>query len=341
MKLLKKLSEAAGVSGNEENIRKIIKAEVKDCVDQLYEDAMGNYIAVIKAPKSVKNPKKLMVDAHMDEIGFYVNHIDDRGFLRIINVGGFDTRNLFAREVTVHTKKGEVIGLLNPGIVPLHISSPEDGRKVPELSEFYIDLGLPGNKVKQLVEIGDMVTLKQDFKHIGDIVSGKCLDNRCCVWLGIRMLQKIKKPKFDVYMAFTVQEEVGLRGAQAAAYGIAPDLGIALDTTIGDAPFGVADYKQVSKLGHGVCIKILDGSVICDRRFVDEFKDLAKKKKIPFQLEILPRGGTNTASIQKSRAGVKTGALSIPTRNIHTVTECVHPKDLDGALKLLCAYIEG
>ena len=210
MKLLKTLSEAAGVPGSEGNIRKIVKKEVSKHVDRVYEDNLGNLIAVKKS--KTKNAKKVMIAAHMDEIGFYVKHVDDKVFLRIVPVGGCDPRNLFAREVIVHAKKESLIGLMNPDIPPIHVCKPEQRKTVPSLDSFYIDLGLPGKKVKSLVEVGDMVTLKQSFKQVGDLYSGKCLDNRCCVWLAIRMLQKLKSSKYEIHVVFSVQEEVGLRG---------------------------------------------------------------------------------------------------------------------------------
>lgn len=337
MKLMKELSEAAGVPGNEEAIRKIIKRELKNTSVTVQEDALGNLIATKKS-RSAK-AAKLMIAAHMDEIGFYVNHVDKKGFLRVQPVGGFDPRNLFARRVQVHSNKDVLTGILNPGITPLHMSKPSERTQVPELNTFFVDLGLDAKVVQRKVQVGDMVTLEQKFTEIGSLWSGKALDNRCAVWLGIRFLQKLKSSKYHVHVVFSVQEEVGLRGVGAAAFKIEPDLAINLDTTLGDAPFGVPDHRQVSRLGEGACIKIMDGSVICDRRLVEKLKQVAKEKRLKYQLEVLPAGGTDTAAIQRSRAGVKSAALSIPTRNIHTVTECIHPEDLKGALKILQGFV--
>lgn len=336
MKLLKKLSEAAGVPGAESNIRKLVKAELKEHC-KLTEDALGNLIAYKKSGK--KNAKKLMITSHMDEIGFYVSKVDKKGFIRICDVGGFDCRNLFARKVNIHTDKGILKGVLHPGITPLHLSKPEERKKVPEVSEFFIDTGLSAKKVQAQVQVGDMVTLEAKFEEFGDLVSGKALDNRCCVWLGINLIKKAKKLNYDLYCVFTVQEEVGLRGAGVAANNIRPDLAINLDTTIGDAPFGVPEYRQVSVLGDGVCIKVLDRSVICDQEIVKKLVRLAKSKKVKYQMEVLVAGGTDSGAVQRSGIGVKTGALSIPTRNIHTVTEMIHPEDLNEALKLLKAFV--
>ncbi len=174
MKLLRELSEAAGVSGREENIRQIIQRELKGRVDSISVDTMGNLIALKKG--SARDRKRIMFAAHMDEIGFYVSFIDDLGFLRLQEVGGFDTRNLFARRVLVHTSKGTLRGVLNPTGKPFHTSTPEERRAYKEVSEFFVDLGLPGKEVAKRVQIGDMVTLDAPFVEYGHYASGKCLE---------------------------------------------------------------------------------------------------------------------------------------------------------------------
>ena len=338
MKLLKELSETAAIPGCEENIRKIVKREVAKIVDDLSEDALGNLIAIKKSKD--KNAKKIMISCHMDEIGFYVSFIDKQGFIRVKNVGGFDTRNLFARQIVVHTDKEELIGLMNPAGKPVHIASPEERKKVPEISDFYIDLGLTSEEVKKKVKIGDMVTLKQEFQEIGNkYYSGKAMDNRVAVWLGINILKQAKNPKHHIYCAFTVQEEVGLRGATTASYRIEPDVGIAIDTTLACDTPGISDDLHITKLGEGVGIKILDASLISDKRLVDDFVQIAETKKIKYQMEVLPMGGTDGGAIQRSRMGAKTITLSVPTRYIHTVTEMIDKNDLDASLQLLLAYV--
>lgn len=337
--LLQELSEAPGVSGREDLIRDIVVREIKDHVDSLSVDAMGNVIAIREG--SAKAPQRIMFAAHMDEIGFYVSYVDDRGFLRLQEVGGFDTRNLFARRVLVHTKKGPLKGILNPTGKALHVSTPEDRRAYKEISDFYVDLGLSGKQVKSLVSVGDMVTLHAPFELVGDYATGKCLDNRALVYVGIRALQSMKKPKNDIYGVFTVQEEVGLRGAQPSAFGVDPHIGLALDTTVaGDTP-GMAPESRVTSLGGGAAIKVMDGSVICSREIVDRLAATAKKFKIKHQFEVLPRGGTDAGAIQRVRAGVKTAAISVPTRYLHSVTESVHTADLVSAEELLKRFLEG
>jgi endoglucanase len=282
-----------------------------------------------------------MFAAHMDEIGFYVSFIDDRGFLRLQEVGGFDTRNLFARRVVVHTASGPLRGVMNPTGKPLHTSTPEERKATKEVADFFVDLGLSAKEVQKRVRVGDMVTLDASFVEFGSYLSGKCLDNRVAVYIGIQCLKKLKRPKNDIFGVFTVQEEVGLRGALTSTYGVDPHIGIALDTTIASDTPGVANEQRVTSLGAGVGIKVLDGSVISNRQLVDQFVALAKKHKIKHQMEILPRGGTDAGAIQRSRSGVKAITLSVPTRYIHTVTETVHRDDVVATESLLRRFLEG
>jgi endoglucanase len=337
--LLKELSEAPGVPGREERIRAILERELKPLVDEITTDPMGNLIA-IKKTKS-KNPKRVLLACHIDEIGFYVKHIDDKGFLRIHNVGGFDTRNLLARRVLVQTSSGDdLIGLLNPTGRPIHIAKEEDKKKIPEISEFLVDLCLPANQVQKKVRIGDPVTLIQEFSEIGDCVSGKCMDNRVAAFVAIEAMRKAKSPKYEVILAATVQEEVGCRGAGPAAYTAQPDIALAIDTTLCvDVP-GVPEDERVTKQGDGVALTLMDSATISDRKLIDQFESIAKKKKIPHQLSILPRGGTDAAPMQRTRGGHRAMTLSLPTRYIHTVTECIHKRDLQAAIDLLAAWLE-
>jgi len=339
MKLLRELSEAAGVPGREEEIREIVMRELKGHVDSLSVDTLGNVIASRKG--SARDRQRVMFAAHMDEIGFYVSFIDDRGFLRLQEVGGFDTRNLFARRVVVHTAKGPLRGVMNPTGKPLHTSTPEERKATKEVADFFVDLGLSAKEVQKRVRVGDMVTLDASFVEFGSYLSGKCLDNRVAVYIGIQCLKKLKRPKNDIFGVFTVQEEVGLRGALTSTYGVDPHIGIALDTTIASDTPGVANEQRVTSLGAGVGIKVLDGSVISNRQLVDQFVALAKKHKIKHQMEILPRGGTDAGAIQRSRSGVKAITLSVPTRYIHTVTETVHRDDVVATESLLRRFLEG
>jgi endoglucanase len=185
-----------------------------------------------------------------------------------------------------------------------------------------------------------MVTLDAPFVEYGEYASGKCLDNRVQVYVGIKVLQSLKAPKNDIYGVFTVQEEVGLRGAFTSTYGIAPDIGICLDTTVASDTPGIPAEQRVTVLGQGVGIKVLDGASISDRKLVQGLVSLAKKGRIKHQMEVLPRGGTDAGAIQRSRAGVRTVTLSVPTRYLHTVTETVHKADVKATQALLKAFLE-
>jgi endoglucanase len=336
------LSEAPGISGREERVREILKKECKGLFDEITTDALGNLLAT-KRPKGKNgsHAKKVLIACHIDEIGFYVKHVDDKGFLRIQNVGGFDTRNLFARRVRVQASSGgDLFGLMNPSGRPTHIAKEEEKKKVPEIGEFYIDLCLPADVVKKKVRIGDPVTLVQEFDEIGECVSGKCMDNRVAAFVAIEAMRKAKNPKYEVVLAATVQEEVGCRGAGVAAYKIEPDIALAIDVTLAvDIP-GVPEDERVTKQGDGAALTIMDSMTISDRSLIDEFESVAKKKEIPMQLSILPKGGTDAGPMQRSRGGFRAMTLSIPTRYIHTVTECIHKRDLQASIDLLAAWLD-
>lgn len=337
--LLKSLSEAPGVPGREERVRKIIERECAGLFTSVSTDPMGNLIAIKDAKMSAA--KRVLLACHIDEIGFYVRHVDDKGFVRVQNAGGFDTRNLFARRVLVQASSGEdLVGLMNPGGRPIHIAKEEDKKKIPEISDFTIDLCMPADQVKKKVRIGDPVTLIQEFSEIGECVSGKCLDNRVAAFVAIEAMKKVANPKYEVILAATVQEEVGCRGAGPAAFAQQPDIAIAIDTTLCvDIP-GVPEDERVTKQGDGCALTVMDSLTISDRGLIDEFEAVAKKREIPFQLSILPRGGTDAGPMQRSRGGFRAMSLSVPTRYIHTVTECIHRRDLQSAIDLLAAWLE-
>jgi endoglucanase len=338
LRLLKTLSELPGVPGREERVRHVIREQVTGLCDDIHQDSMGNLFATKRGPAGAK---KVLLACHIDEIGFYVRHIDEKGYLRITNVGGFDTRNLLARRVRVQASDGsDLIGLLNPTGRPLHIAKEEDKKKIPEINDFAVDLCLPADQIKQRVRIGDPVTLVQEFSEIGECVSGKCLDNRVAGFVAIEAFRKATSLKYNVTLAATVQEEVGCRGAGPAAYSIEPDIAIAIDTTLCVDTPGVPEDERVTKQGDGVALTILDGLTISDRTLIDQFEAVAKQRNIPFQLSVLPRGGTDAGPMQRTRGGLSTMTLSIPTRYIHTVTEAIHKRDLQSAIDLLAAWLE-
>lgn len=348
-KLLKQLCETPGIPGREERVRKLIQNEIKGLFDKVTTDPMGSLICVRKptkktAAKSRKPPLKVMLACHMDEIGFYVRHIDENGYLWLQAAGGFDPRNLFSRRVMVCTDKDDLTGVMNPGGKPIHISSAEDRKKIPEVSEFYIDLGLPADQVLKQVKIGDMVVMHEPFEIIGDTYVSKAMDNRIACWLGIESVRQLAAQKgghtCEIHCVFTVQEEVGLRGAVTSAFTVQPDVGIGIDTTLCCDTPGVPDTERVTKQGDGVAITVMDSASISWFELVNEFEKIAQSKKIKYQRSILPRGGTDAAALQRAASGAKSITISVGTRYIHTVTEMVHKDDLKAARDLLAAYLQ-
>lgn len=337
--LLKRLCETPGVPGREEPIRRLVKDELAPLVDEISVDALGSVIGVKKGTSG--GGPKVMVAAHLDEIGFIVKHIDDKGFLRLQPLGGFDARVLVAQRVFVHGFKGEaLLGALQPAAKPTHLLSDEERNRPPKLDDLFVDVGLPGEEVRAKVEIGDPVTLARTAEIIGGNVTSKTLDNRLSVFILLEALKTLGEHVCDVYAVATTQEEVGLRGAATAAFHLQPDIGIALDVTLaGDYP-GNPDQDQITQLGKGTAIKIMDSSLLCHPQIVRHFRDLAGQHAIPYQLEILSRGGTDAGAIQRSRGGVPSFTLSTPCRYVHTVNETASISDIEASIALLARYLE-
>lgn len=333
--LLNEICTIPGAPGFESRIRSKVLEEVKPLVDEINIDNMGNVYAI----KRGKTSKKVMIGAHMDEIGFIITHIDDKGFLRFHTLGGFDPKTLTAQRVIIHGKK-DIVGVM--ASKPIHVMTADERTKVAKLSDYFIDTGLSVEEVKEIVSIGDSVTRERTFIEMGHCVNGKSLDNRLAVYILIELLRELKDVEvpYDIYGVFTVQEEVGIRGANVSAMRINPDFGFGLDTTIAfDLP-GAAAHEMITKLGEGTAIKIMDASTICDFRMVDFMKKTAEKHGIKWQPEILTAGGTDTAGIQRmTEGGSIAGAVSIPTRHLHQVIEMAHKEDIRGSIDLLKACV--
>tara|TARA_X000000950_G_scaffold66956_1_gene82578 strand:- start:833 stop:1876 length:1044 start_codon:yes stop_codon:yes gene_type:complete len=335
IKLLKNICETPGAPGFENRVRNLVLKEIENCVDDINIDNMGNVIALKKGKDDTKS---VMIAAHMDEIGFIVTHVNDKGFLKFHPLGGFDPKTLTSQRVIVHGKKN-LVGVM--GSKPIHVMTTEEKNRVPKIQDYYIDLGLEKSEVDKIVKVGDPVTRERGLIEMGDCVNCKSLDNRISVFVLIEALKKIKTPDFNTYAVFTVQEEVGIRGAQVATQKIKPDFGFGLDTTIAyDVP-GAAEHEKITSLGKGVAIKIMDASTICDTRMVQFMRNTANAHNIQWQNEILTAGGTDTASIQRMTPGGSiAGAFSIPTRHIHQVIEMVHKKDVQNCIDLLTYCLE-
>jgi endoglucanase len=335
--LLSRICETPGAPGYEKRIRDMVIAEVKPLVDEVEVDNLGNVYAIKRAKHNPEN-KKVMIAAHMDEIGFMVTHIDDEGFLRFTTLGGFDPKTLTAQRVIVHGKK-DVIGVM--GSKPIHVMTTEERNKVAKTSDYFIDLGMSKVEVDKLVSVGNTVTRERALIEMGDCINCKSIDNRISVYILIEVLKQIKEFPYDIYGVFTVQEEVGLRGANVASHKVNPDFGIALDTTIAfDLP-GAQAHEKVTSLGKGTAIKVLDAMTICDYRMVSYMKEIADKNNIPWQSEILTAGGTDTAGLQRmGKNGAIAGAISIPTRHLHQVIEMANKQDIRHSVELLSKCLE-
>jgi len=329
--LLSDLCRVPGAPGYEQRIRERIREEVTPLVDEVHLDAMGS----IHAIKRGAGDRKVMVAAHMDEISFITTFIDEDGFIRFHPLGGFDPKTLTAQRVIIHGKK-DIIGVM--GCKPIHIMKPEERKKMPDVTDYFIDTGYTKEEIMELVPIGSPITRERELIEMGHCVNSKSLDNRVSVFILIEALRELKDIDVpcDIYGVFTVQEEVGLRGAMTSASGIDPDFGIVLDVTLAcDVP-NILPHERITELGKGTAIKVLDGATICDYRMVAYMKELAASANIKHQMEILPAGGTDAAGIQRyAKGGSITGGISIPTRYLHQVIEQAHKEDIRATIDLL------
>lgn len=316
--IIKELTEAYGPSGREEPVRDILKGMVEPFADEVEVDNMGNLIVRKKGPG-----KKIMVAAHMDELGLMVTYIDDEGFLRFSNVGGISPYILMGERVVFQNGLKGVVGY-----------EKLDSIKELKFSKMYIDIGASDRKeAEEKVRIGDVAVYSRSFSHSGERITAKALDDRVGCAVLVQTLKELEKPDNDLFFVFTVQEEVGVRGARTSAYKINPDMGLAVDVTrTGDTP--EAETMAVS-LGKGPTVKVKDTLIITHPRVKELMIDRAEKNNISYQLEVLERGGTDSGAIHLTREGVPSGVMSIPCRYIHTPSEMADYGDVREGVKLL------
>ncbi len=317
--LIKKLVEAYGPSGFEDQMRTLIRPEIEAYADEIWTDAMGSLIALKKGDGS---GLKVMIAAHMDEIGIMVTHITEEGFLRFTNIGG----------VRPHTLHGGRVLFADGTIGVIASNRITERGKIHPLEKHYIDVGATSREDCP-VAVGDAAGFIRPFLAQGNTLIAKSLDDRIGCVVGIEALKQLDSTPHDVYLVFSAQEEVGTRGAMAAANAIDPDVGIALDVTgTGDTPEA---YPMAVSLGKGAAIKVKDGGMISHAGLVHLMKKRAEEADIPYQLEVLVGGSTDARSIQIANGGAAAGCISIPTRHLHTPSEMVDVRDVEGCIKLL------
>jgi len=336
--MLEKLSNACGIAGREEEVRGLMKKVLKPYVDELKEDNLGNVIGIKKGKK--KAPR-VMLAAHMDEIGLLVKTISKEGFLQFAKIGGIDDRILLAQKVTVYTEKKPLDGIV--GSKPPHIQKEEERKKAITCDKLFIDIGAEDEKAARRmgVKIGDPIGFDIKFARAGkNIVMGKAFDDRVGCAVMAETMKRLRKTDCTVYAVGTVQEEVGLRGATTAAFGIYPDVGIALDVTVaGDIP-GVKEVEAPIKIRKGPSITVADKGLITHPKVLKLLIDAAEENKIPYQLETGLPGSTDAARISLTREGVPSGVISIPTRYIHSPASLLSLKDVENTVKLTVAAVQ-
>ncbi len=338
LEFLTELTETSGVPGYEDRVRDRVVEAFDESVDRVRTDAMGNVVGTLEGDSEYS----VAVAAHMDEIGFMVRNLkgDDEGdgFVELDALGGWDARILKAQRVTVHTDDGDLPGVI--GSPPPHTLDESEREKTPDVEDVVVDLGLPYADLEERVSVGDLVTMDQTTELVGETVTGKALDDRVCLFAMLEAARRLENPDVTIHFCATVQEEVGLRGAQALGVDVDPDLAIALDVTVANDIPGFEAGERVTELGDGAAIKLKDGSVITNPKVHKRMRSVAEDGEIDHQLEILPAGGTDTAGFQFSGGAKPVGAISIPTRYLHTPTETAHVDDVAATIDLLCAFLE-
>jgi endoglucanase len=321
--ILQTLVETPGPSGSEHVIREKIKAEIQWHADEVHTDALGNLI--VRKGSLKEGGRRIMISAHMDEIGLMVTHVDDNGFARFLPIGGVSPLTCLGGRVLFMNGTQGVIGMER-------LEKDEH----PVLSKYFIDTGAT-SKTDSKIDVGDVCGFERPFLDLGKRLVAKSMDDRVAAAIVVEALKEVKPGVNELYFVFSVQEEVGIRGAITAAYGVDPEIGLAVDVTrTGDTPMGI---KMAVALGNGPAIKIRDSSFIADPRVVKWMVDEAKAQKLPYQMEVLEAGGTDGMAIQRTHAGVPAGCLSIPCRYIHSPSEMVDRDDVENSVKLLVGLL--
>jgi putative aminopeptidase FrvX len=327
--ILRELSEAVGVSGDEGDVRAILLDAVREHVDEVKVDALGNILAFQRG--TGRRRLRVMLAAHMDEVGLMVAGHDNDGFLRVRSVGGVDPRLLPGALLQVGSE--HIPGVI--GVKPIHLLKEEEGQRAPKIDDLVVDVGAQGkDEAKRLAPLGTYVAFATRFRELGPTVTGKAFDDRVGCAVLVELLRG-ERFRFDVHAAFTVQEEVGLRGARVAAYAIEPDCAFALEGTIADDIPKDKDVSPTTQLGCGPAITVMDRSYIADRRLVRLLTGTAEALDIPYQIKQPGIGGTDAGAIQPAREGVPAVTVAVPCRYIHGPAALMSLDDFDNTTRLM------
>ncbi|MEM4969634.1 MAG: M42 family metallopeptidase [Sulfolobales archaeon] len=341
--LLRAITGYISPSGFEDDLRGYVKDLFLSVADGVQIDSMGNVIAF---KKGSRGGGRIMLAAHMDEIGLFISHIDDKGFLRALPIGGVFERALIYQRVLIRTRDGRIYrGVI--GLKPPHIAKPEEARQVPELRELFIDVGASSrSEVEKMgIRVGDVAVYDRELVRLSsDRVSGKALDDRVGLAALIKTFELVEDNQADIYAVATVQEEVGLKGARTAAYSISPDAALAIDVTIASDYPGVPEHEWYSQLGKGPAIKIADGrgatGLIANQEIINKLISIATELGIPYQVEVAAGGTTDASAIQLNKEGTPSGVISIPARYIHSPVEVIDLNDVINTIKLAKGFCE-
>jgi len=340
IELLKTLSGTFGPSGFETEVRETLHSLVKPLVDEVKVDALGNLIAI----RHGQSTRKIMLDAHMDEVGFLVSHIEENGFLRLAPLGGWDARILPSHAVMIQTRDGKKIrGII--GSAPPHILTEEERKRPIQLEDLFVDVGVDSStEISELnIHVGDPAVIEYPFQQLNEnTLTGKAFDDRAGCAVAVEALQQLQNDNlpWTLAVAFVVREEIGLRGARTAAYQIQPDVALALEGTIAADVPGVPLNKQPTQMGKGPAISIGDRSFIVPREMVIFLEELAKNLSLPYQHKTPLYGGTDAGAIHESREGVMAGIISVPCRYIHAPLSMMRLTDFDQTVQVAKAFIE-
>jgi endoglucanase len=332
VELLKKLCDAPGVPGAEEPVKEIFLTEIRKYTDEVYEDHIGNIIAHIGG-----DGPRLVLDGHLDEVGFMVKHIDDQGFLSVIPLGGVDPRVFYGQRVIVWGRK-PLVGVV--GAVPPHLSKGGQTAEAPDIEDCLIDLGLEPSKVVDNVRLGDPVTFATELRETEDAVISKAIDNRVSLFVILEALSRRPRLGCDLYVTATVQEEVGLRGARTINPAIEPEFSVVLEGTVSNSLPGVPGSKQLARALSGPEIRLSDKYIVTNRALSFFIYNLGKRLGIPCQLVVKRQGGTNASAFQVTGKGTRSTVVSVPVRYLHSPSSVAFKSDILHTVHLIAATLE-